>query len=125
MNPLSVRTKSYSPPSLLALSSPSTSTEETVETQTTRVFLEVQVLNTSIHGLVFRKMKFDPVPGWTLRDCPADGGVGADGSGIFSGAEAVLPAGSIRQHLFILSPSPTGASFLRSLPYLADSITLP
>ncbi|GAA6054016.1 hypothetical protein JCM3770_002419 [Rhodotorula araucariae] len=85
-NPLSVRTKAHAP-------SPATPTSYLSAFERSRIFLEVQVHNHCEHAMCFERMRFDPLPGFTLGDANAD---------LFDGADALLPPGAVRQFLYIL-----------------------
>ncbi|GAA5940928.1 hypothetical protein JCM1841_005173 [Sporobolomyces salmonicolor] len=87
-NPLSVRTKAHAP-------TPSTPTSFFSPTERRKVFLEVQVQNQCEHTMWFERMRFDPLPGWTLDD--------EVNEGLFEGEEALLPHGAVRQFVYVLS----------------------
>lgn len=99
-NPLSVRTKAHAP-------SPATATSYLSPAERSKIFLEVQVHNHCEHAMYFERMRFDPLAGLSLDDASA---------ALFEGADALLPAGGVRQFLYILqpgkgaAPAPPGSS---------------
>ncbi|KAI5475043.1 molecular chaperone HtpG [Pseudohyphozyma bogoriensis] len=99
-NPLSVRTKAHAP-------SPSTASSYLSPTERQKVFLEVQVQNQGQAALWFEKMRFDPIPGWTVEDVNNASTTNEDGKEnvvkLFEGTSALLPPTAVRQYLYVLS----------------------
>lgn len=88
-NPLSVRTKAHSPNAFVATSSLS-------PTERNKIFLEVQVQNNAEQAMWFERLRFEPLLGWGLEDV---------NEGLFTGSEALLPPGGVRQFVFVLLAS--------------------
>ncbi|KAM0747971.1 DUF974-domain-containing protein [Meredithblackwellia eburnea MCA 4105] len=106
-NPLSVRTKAHSPsPTSLLLPQ-----------ERQKIFLEVQVQNQAQREMVFEKMLFVPLEGWTLVDAsrvfpPTPPTSDGDDDGTLplfspSTSSSLLPPNHTRQYLYILSAPPS------------------
>ncbi|KAF5391817.1 hypothetical protein D9757_001692 [Collybiopsis confluens] len=93
-NPLSVKTKVYTPRSPSALM---------VIGERDKVFLEVHIQNLTPEPIWFERMHFEAVEGWDARDVNVIDVVGKTQS-LYSGSTALMHPQDMRQYIYILSP---------------------
>ncbi|KAK4056057.1 hypothetical protein OIO90_002788 [Microbotryomycetes sp. JL221] len=89
-NPLSVRTKAHSPNINVANAVLRAGERD-------KIFLEVQVQNQCETAMIFERMRFDSVPGMTVRDV---------NESIFEQTSSLLSPGAVRQLVFVLTSGP-------------------